>query len=205
MIIGFEGISCAGKTTLAAALAAHLGTATVVPCYYHAAPDRRLLPSPTAHDRDERLAGLDVLLGVESRRRQLAHEALGKGRTVILDRTVDTLLAHTYAIDHLYGLDFHDTAREAILQRDPVLPDVTFLLITPPRLVATRATRRPGMPPIFHAPDFAEHFNHYFEQALAPRCVRLAGDKTVVYLLDEALTTIATLIAAGTATSKGTL
>jgi dTMP kinase len=202
VIIGFEGISCTGKTTLAAALAAHLGTATVIPCYYHAAPDPRLLPSPTARDRDERLAGLDLLLGVETKRRQLAQQALGQGRTVILDRTVDTLLAHTYAIDRLYGLDLHDTARVAILRREPVLPDVTFLLSAPPRLIAARAARRTGMPPIFRAPDFAGHFNHYFDQALTPRCVRLDGDKTVVGLLDHVLAALASVITASTNTGK---
>ncbi|WP_248966366.1 (d)CMP kinase [Sphaerisporangium perillae] len=40
MIIAIEGVSCTGKSTLAARLATRLGWQTIE-CYYHVANDRR--------------------------------------------------------------------------------------------------------------------------------------------------------------------
>lgn len=190
MIIGLEGVSCTGKTTLARALANRLGTASVVPCYYHVAPDPSLLPNPIPDDEREQLASMEVLLGLEALRRDMAHRALDMGRVVILDRTVDTLLAHTYAIDRLRGLSAAETARILAIERPTIVPDITLLLVTTPTVLAERAARRPGMPSIFYDPIFTTHFNAYFERPLVPRWVHLDAAQCTEDLAAQALAEI---------------
>ncbi|MCT9080447.1 nucleoside/nucleotide kinase family protein [Streptomyces fulvoviolaceus] len=187
MIIGVEGVSCAGKTALANALVQVLDNPLVVPCYYHAAPHPDLLPAPVAASGEEQLAGLTVLLEVEHVRRRRAEEAVSQGRDVIFDRTVDTLLAHTHAVSALHGFPIVQAARQLVLDARPLLPDLTLLLHTSPTVLAARAAKRPGMPPIFYAPDFAQHFIAHFSQPLAPYCTRLDSTPPTAALVPLAL------------------
>lgn len=187
MIIGIEGVSCAGKSSLARALAEALDDPLVVPCYYHTAPDPALLPVPVAPSGDEQLANLHILLEVEQIRRQRAEEALAQGRDVIFDRTVDTLLAHTHAVAELHGYPIISQARQLILDTRPLLPALTLLLHTSPDVLAERAVIRPGMPPIFYAPDFARHFNAHFASPLAPYCIRLDSTPPTAALVPRAV------------------
>jgi dTMP kinase len=175
MIIGLEGVSCTGKTTLARALAAsaELPEALVVPCYYHAAPDPDALPKPVADTAEEQLNGLAHLLSVEGLRLGRAQAALDEGRAVIMDRTVDTLLAHTHAVGVMRGFALDEAAHALVSASPRVTPDLTLLLQTDPGELAARAARRPGMPAIFYAPAFTADFNAYFRNPLTPVCVRI--------------------------------
>ncbi|MEV8476220.1 hypothetical protein [Streptomyces sp. NPDC051173] len=178
MITGYEGVSCTGKTSLIAEVAAAGNDPLVVPCYYHAAPAPALLPNPVAATASEQLEGLAVLLGVEERRRKAAEEADAEGRDVLLDRTVDTFLAHTYAIAQLHGHLIMDKARQLVCASAPLLPDLTIVLHADPAVLAARAARRPGMPTVFYAPEFTRHFEAYFHhQALTPRCIHLDSSR----------------------------
>ena len=94
MIIGLEGVSCVGKTTLATALAARLPASSVA-CYYHAAPDLSWLPEPAAATAAQQVDNLAMLMRIEALRRTSVLAALAQGHDVILDRTVDTLLARS--------------------------------------------------------------------------------------------------------------
>lgn len=175
MIIGIEGVSCTGKSTLITHLVSALGEPLVVPCFYHAASDPDRLPRPVAADGAEQLRAVSDLLKIEAIRRSLAADALAEGRTVVLDRTVDTLLAHTFAISQMHGLGEMDAA-QAMVRADAatMVPDVTVLLTVDAAVLAERARARPGMPPIFYAPAFSLLFNAYFEhQPLARSLVRL--------------------------------
>lgn len=187
MIIGLEGVSCAGKTSLADALAQVLDNPLVVPCYYHAAPDPALLPAPVAASGEEQLAGLAVLLEVEEIRRRRAEQALRQGHDVIFDRTVDTLLAHTRAVAAIRGYPIAQRARQLVLAARPLLPDLTLLLHTSPTVLAGRAAKRPGMPSIFYAPDFAQHFIAHFQQPLGPHCALLDATPPTAAVLPLAL------------------
>ncbi|MGK5544988.1 hypothetical protein ACSNOH_09685 [Streptomyces sp. URMC 127] len=187
MITGYEGVSCTGKTSVIAEVAAAGTNPLVVPCYYHAAPDPALLPDPVAATAREQLEGLAVLLGVEDRRRKAAEDADAAGRDVLLDRTVDTLLAHTYAIAQLHGRTVMDQARQLVRDSAPLLPDLTIVLHADPGILAGRAARRPGMPPVFYAPEFTAHFEAYFRhQALTPRCIHLDSSRTTTRELASA-------------------
>lgn len=173
MIIGIEGVSCAGKTTLSQALASQLNDPVVIPCYYHVAPDPGRLPAPRVHTAKQQLASLAAFLELEELRLERTRQAQADGRDVILDRTVDTLLAHAHAIGRLEGFDCDAAARTLVLRQAVAMPDLTLVLTTDPAVLATRATLRPGMPPIFYDPQFSEHFNAYLRSPLAPIFVRL--------------------------------
>ncbi|WP_051970103.1 AAA family ATPase [Kitasatospora azatica] len=188
MIIGIEGVSCAGKTALAAALAPQLNSPVVIPCYYHVAPDPQSLPAPRVRTARQQLASLAVFLEIEQLRLDRARQAQAAGRDVILDRTVDTLLAHAHAIGRMEGFDCDERARTMVLRHEVAMPDLTLVLTTDPAVLATRATSRPGMPPIFYDPQFSEHFNTYLKQSLAARTATLDTSACPVSeLTDQAL------------------
>ncbi|MFE2917402.1 hypothetical protein ACFXI0_37290 [Kitasatospora indigofera] len=88
MILGLEGVSCVGKTTLAAALAAYLNQPAVVPCYCHASPAPTRLPAPEPLTASHQLANMAQFLDIGDLRIARARKVLAEGRDVILDRTV---------------------------------------------------------------------------------------------------------------------
>jgi len=175
VIIGLEGVSCVGKSTLAHALAERLD-AHVVPCYYHAAPDPSLLPPPDSATAEAQLAALAVLLPVEALRRAAALAAAGRSQVVILDRTADTLLAHAHAVGRLHGYDCDKPARTLIRAHPIAVPDFTLLLHASDGERARRAARRVDMPRLFYDPTFTRYFTEHFANPLVPRHVPIATD-----------------------------
>ncbi|MGH3926359.1 MAG: hypothetical protein ACRDTT_26425, partial [Pseudonocardiaceae bacterium] len=187
MIIGIEGVSCVGKTTLAAALADLMDDPLIVPCYYHSAPDPARLPPPVTDTASEQLENLSVFLRIEELRRTRALQAAGQGRDVILDRTLDTLLAHTHAVGRVGGFDCDAAARRMIRQHSDGLPDLTILLHAHPDVVQRRAALRPGMPAIFYDLQFTSYFHEYFRRPQVPLCVALDAGVTPADLAQRAL------------------
>ncbi|MFJ5882603.1 AAA family ATPase [Kitasatospora cineracea] len=173
MILGIEGVSCVGKTTLAAQLAPHLNRPAVIPCYYHASPDPTRLPAPEPFTAEHQLANIAQFLDVEDLRLARARQALAEGRDVILDRTVDTLLAHAHAVGRMHGFDCDDQARLLVTTRPVAIPDLTIVLTADPDVLASRARLRKGMPTIFYDRHFSEHFNAYLAHPLAPAVAQL--------------------------------
>ncbi len=194
MIIGIEGVSCTGKTTLAAGLSERLGWQPVG-CYFHVAVDPSALGRPIAESEAEQLTALRAHLQVESQRHEFARVATSRDGGVILDRTVNTLLAHVRAIGELQGLDAYGTARGLILDAinggAATVPDLTLLLIGEPAVLAQRATVRPDLPAIYYAPTFTEYFNAHFDDPIGPRCVPLDATAKPDEVLDAALRHIA--------------
>lgn len=186
MIIGIEGVSCVGKTTLAAALAVRLDAPLVVPCYYHSAPDPARLPPPLTATAAEQLRNLSIFLRIEDLRRARALQAVGTGRDVILDRTLDTLLAHAHAVGRLRGFDCDAAAWEMTREHTAGLPDLTLLLHADPAVIQHRAALRPGMPPIFYHPQFAAHFHEHFHQPMAPTCIPFDAGAALPELVERA-------------------
>jgi dTMP kinase len=191
MIIGIEGVSCTGKTTLAAALASALGDPLVIGCYYHCAPDPACLPNPDTATGEEQLAGLQVLLRVEKLRYDKAMVALTRGDDVILDRSVDTLLAHTHAMGQRHGFDIDDDARALVQSHQVVIPDLTLLLYARPDTLSQRAAQRVNMPRVFYAPQLTKHFHEHFTYPLAHQLVRISTDLPFPDTLTAARTAVA--------------
>lgn len=190
MIIGLEGVSCTGKTTLARALAERLGASTVIPCYYHAAPDPSIIPDPAVTSEADQLHSLAVHLDIEELRWERAHAALRRGDRVVLDRTVDTLLAHLRAVGVMTGLDANHEARtmvEARIARQrAVVPSATLLLRADDATVAGRARSRVGMPAIYYDPAFTTGFLTHFVNPITPRVVPVDASLPAEQVLDVA-------------------
>lgn len=182
MIIGIEGVSCVGKSSLAAELADRLGRTTVVPCYFHSVLDPHMLPPIVAGTPGEQIAGLRRLLEVETVRRTRALAAQAHGRTVVLDRTVDTLLAHTVAVSALMDFGIEFAARRLVDRHVVVVPDITLLLTAPFEVRQGRAKWRQAMPELLYARDFTDHFLSYFRDPIAPVCVRLDASRPLAEL-----------------------
>ncbi|MFC4060226.1 AAA family ATPase [Planomonospora corallina] len=190
MIIAVEGTSCVGKSTLAEALAGRFGW-EAIGCYYHVADDPAVLGEPVATCEAQQLEALAAHLAVETERARRARAALARDGAVIVDRSVDTLLAHLGAIGHLHGLDARTRARAMVAAQvtagTAVLPDLTLLLTADPAVLAARAATRPGLPAIYYDPRFAAHFNAHFTDPVSRRCVRVDGGLDRGEVLEEAL------------------
>nr|WP_237419283.1 hypothetical protein [Kitasatospora sp. SID7827] len=118
----------------------------------------------------------------------MAGQALAEGRDVILDRTVDTLLAHAHAVGRMNGFDCDAQARHLVTGRPVAMPDLTIVLTADPDVLARRARLRKGMPTIFYDRHFSEHFNAYLAHPLAPAVALLdATDGSLDDLTAQAL------------------
>jgi thymidylate kinase len=194
LIIAVEGASCAGKTTLAAGLADRLGL-EAIGCYYHVAEDPSVLGEPVARSESELLQALAAHLEIEQERHRQALAAAARDGGVILDRSVDTLLAHVQAISRIQGLNATSQARTMVTRRitaeAAAVPHLTLLLTAEPTVLARRAASRPGLPGIYYDPEFAAHFNDHFHEPVSPRCVRIRSDATAVEILELALAEVA--------------
>jgi dTMP kinase len=186
VIIGIEGVSCVGKTRLARELSAILGRTTVVPCYFHSVDDPQALPPIVAPTPEAQLAGLRQLLAVETVRRTRALAARARGRTVVMDRTADTLLAHTLAVSSMMRFGIEDTARSLVGRHVVAVPDVTLLLTAPFEVRRARAAHRTGMPELLYARDFTDRFLAHFRDPIVPVCVRLDASQPVPLLAAQA-------------------
>jgi thymidylate kinase len=170
LIVALEGPCCAGKTTLSRLLARELADLSValVPCYADHAGGGRFLPRQEADTVAEREQALRRLLLVEAGR--LAR--VPQGCDVVLeDRSVHTLLAHSYTLQLKTGTDFLGPSLR-LLESSPVpaWPGLVLYLDLPQGAVQQR---NPGkFPPgsIYTDPDFNAAVRAYFR--------RLAGRKT---------------------------
>jgi dTMP kinase len=196
MILAIEGVSCTGKSTLAAGLAERLGW-QVIGCYHHVANDPAVLGESLAHSEAEQLAALTAHLTVEVERTRRATAALAHDGAVIVDRSVDTLLAHLRAVGRMQRLDVTATTRQAratvsdrVAEGLAIIPDLTLLLVAEPAVLTTRGACRPDLPPLYYDSVFAGHFNEHFANPVSPRCVRLDGDADRTLVLGAALAEI---------------
>lgn len=190
MIVGLEGVSCTGKSTLARTLAARLGDTSVVPCYYHAAPDPSALPSPKVSSEADQLDALIIHLQIEQTRQLMVREALRHCGRVVLDRTVDTLLAHVRAVGAMNALDANACARALVTRQIgqglAAAPDVTLLLRADHEVLVARARGRPGLPPLYYNAEFTRGFHAHFQDPVTPACLDLDAGLPAGQVLDQA-------------------
>jgi thymidylate kinase len=143
IVLALEGLCCAGKTTLAHALATQPG-AVAIPEYTELAA---LPPWPPRH-REDVIVALRHFLHLERQRATLAHRA--PGTLVVLDRSPLSVIAHEFGVDRLKvpcapTSAAHLFARAA--QRGLILtPDACIYLRVPARVRAARQACRGALP-----------------------------------------------------------
>jgi thymidylate kinase len=169
-VVALEGPCCAGKTTLARLLRPELHelTVTVVPCYADHAGGGRFLPRQEAATVAEREQALRQLLIIEAGR--VARVAEGCD-VVLQDRSVYTLLAHSYALQRMTGTGFL-TPSERLLHSSPVpaWPDLVLYLDLPQHAVHDRNQGK--------FPPGSIYTDQMFNAAIRAYFLRLAGRKT---------------------------
>jgi thymidylate kinase len=175
-IVALEGPCCAGKTTLAGRLTRDLPDLAVafVPCYADHAGGGRFLPRQEADSITEREQALRQLLAVEAGR--LA-QVPDRCDVVLEDRSVHTLLAHSYALQRMTGIGFLAPS-SALLRSSPVpaWPDLVLYLDLPQEGVDDRNQGKFPAGSIYTDPEFNDAIDAYFRRLAdrkTPRVVRL--------------------------------
>jgi thymidylate kinase len=137
-VVALEGPCCAGKTTLGRVLARDMRDLVVafVPCYADYVGGGRYLPRQEAESASERDRALRQLLEVEERR--LARVPT-RCDVVLEDRSVHTLLAHSYALECRTGIAFLNPSLQLLRSSSsPAWPDLVLYLDLPQRSVGRR-------------------------------------------------------------------
>ncbi len=168
-LAAFEGPCCAGKTTLARALLHSLPGLTVAfaECYADHVGGGRFLPRQEARSVEERELALHRLLAVEASRLG----RLPSGADLILaDRSVHTLLAHSYALECQTGIGLLAPSQRLLRESTiPAWPDLVIYLDLPQDAVHERNNGKFADGSIYIDPRFNAAIRSYF--------LRLAGQE----------------------------
>jgi len=173
-LTALEGPCCAGKTTLGHLLLRNLHGLTVafVECYADHAGGGRFLPRQEARSVAEREQALRELLRVEESR--LAR--LPSGSDVVLaDRSVHTLLAHSYALERMTGLGVFEPSVRLLRASPPaVWPELVIYLDLPQQAVEGRNNGKFPPGSIYTDPTFNAAIRSYFLRLAGQNAPRLA-------------------------------
>jgi thymidylate kinase len=173
-VVALEGPCCAGKTTLGRLLERNLPELTValVACYADHAGGGRFLPRQEADSVAERERALRQLLMVEAGRLARVPDRCD---VVLEDRSVHTLLAHSYALERMTGTGFL-TPTLRLLRSSPVpaWPDLVLYLDLPQHAVRDRDQGKFPPGSIYTDPDFNAAIRAYFRRLAGRKSPRVA-------------------------------
>ncbi|MFC8626353.1 dTMP kinase [Streptomyces anulatus] len=166
LIVALEGPSYAGKST---AIRHLRGTALgdrafVSDCYVRHIDHRDDVPPSRTGSAAAQLAAFDKFMDIEANR---VTKAIASGSPlVLLDRSVDTLLAHAHAVDALFGHGVHHQLRHRLQALPFLRPDHTLYLDVPADVLHLRrkaAGHAAAESDYFlHEPGFLNHARDYF-------------------------------------------
>ncbi|MGW7361817.1 hypothetical protein ACWGI0_35710 [Streptomyces sp. NPDC054802] len=137
-IIALEGPSHAGKSTVISHLRRRgiEKRAYVSDCYVKHIAHRDDIPPARTGSAAAQLFAFETFMGIENAR---VREALAGARPmVLLDRSVDTLLAHAHALDVLFGYDVHHQLRDRLQELPFLRPHHTLYLDVPAEVLNLR-------------------------------------------------------------------
>ncbi|MFI1651830.1 hypothetical protein ACH4XT_33585 [Streptomyces avidinii] len=165
MILGLEGPSYGGKTSALGRLrrVPTMQDAMFFSCYVKSFARREDIPTPSTQSAAEQVEAFMTFIEIEGERVRAARR---HGGLIILDRTVDTLLAHAYAMDEIHGFGVLPELRRRVEEMPHLRPDHTLYLDVTPELLHLRrkaAGHHEVEPEYFlHDPAFLTHFRDYF-------------------------------------------
>ncbi|WP_432111072.1 hypothetical protein [Streptomyces sp. YPW6] len=169
LIVALEGPSYAGKSTAIRHLRrTALGTrAFFSDCYVEHISHRDDIPPARTASAAAQLGAFERFMEIETTR---VSEAAASGRRlVILDRSVDTLLAHAYALDALFGYGVHHQLRHRLQTLPFLRPDHTLYLHVPAEALRLRRKAvghtAAESDYFLHEPGFLRHAHDYFAHA----------------------------------------
>ncbi|MEU9089735.1 hypothetical protein [Streptomyces sp. NPDC048428] len=165
-VIAIEGPSYAGKSTAVRHLRrrGYGERAYIADCYVKQIDRRDAVPPARTASAAEQVAAFETFMAVEEAR---VHTALAAAKpVVILDRSVDTLLAHAHAVDALFGYAVQHQLRDRLQVLPHLRPDHTLYLDVPAEVLGLRrktAGHTATEPDYFlHEPAFLTHTRDYF-------------------------------------------
>lgn len=171
-IIALEGPSYAGKSTAIR----HLRTrgieerALISDCYVQHIARRADIPPARTASAAEQLAAFETFMRIEGMRVRQA--GVSAKPVVLLDRSVDTLLAHAHALDALFGYDVHHRLRDRLQELPFLRPHHTLYLDVPAEVLSLRrkaAGHTAAESEYFlHEPAFLAHAREHFVSAAPP-------------------------------------
>ncbi|NBE49895.1 hypothetical protein [Streptomyces boluensis] len=175
-VIAIEGPSYAGKSTAISHLRA-CGIekrAFVSDCYVRHIAHRDDIPPAFPGSEVAQLAAFERFMGVENAR---VHAARASAKPVVLiDRSVDTLLAHAHALDAMFGYAVHHQLRDRLQALPFLRPDHTLYLDVPSEVLSLRrklAGHAAAESDYFlHDPAFLTHARDYFVSGAQPPVAR---------------------------------
>lgn len=165
-VIAIEGPSYAGKSTAIRHLRrrGYEDRAYIADCYVKQIGIRDAVPPARTASATEQVAAFETFMAVEETRVRTALTAAKP--FVILDRSVDTLLAHTHALDTLFGYAVQHRLRDRLQMLPHLRPDHTLYLDVPAEALGLRrktAGHTATEPDYFlHEPAFLTHTRDYF-------------------------------------------
>ncbi|MDJ0461904.1 hypothetical protein [Streptomyces sp. H27-C3] len=165
-VIAIEGPSYAGKSTAIRHLRdrGFEDRSYIADCYVKQIGRRDAVPPARTASAAEQVAAFETFMAVEEAR---VLTALSSARPfVILDRSVDTLLAHAHALDALFGYLVQHRLRDRLQVLPHLRPDHTLYLDVPGEALGLRrknAGHTDTEPDYFlHEPAFLMHTRDYF-------------------------------------------
>lgn len=165
-VIAIEGPSYAGKSTAIDHLREQgiEKQAFVSDCYVQHIAHREDIPPARPDSENAQLAAFETFMGIENAR---VRAALASAKpVVIIDRSVDTLLAHAHALDALLGYAVHHQLRDRLQELPFLGPDHTLYLDVPDEALRLRrkSAGHTATEPeyLLHEPAFLAHARDYF-------------------------------------------
>ncbi|MFD5425520.1 hypothetical protein [Streptomyces sp. NPDC127084] len=198
MILGLEGPSYGGKTSALGRLrrVPAMQDAMFFSCYVKSFARREDIPPPSTQSAAEQVEAFMTFMEIEAERVRVARR---HGGLVVLDRTVDTLLAHAHAVDEIHGFGVLPELRQRVEEMPHLRPDCTLYLDVAPELLHLRR-KAAGHHEVeqeyfLHDPAFLARFRDYFcSRARRPAAREIAvasgdGDRQETAAVVQALFT----------------
>lgn len=139
LIVAFEGPSLAGKSTTIDAVqkCERTFTCEVVPEFSDFVGRGTLLPPLMPSSTEDRLRAVKELAAIDERRCAAALKS--RADVVILDRSLHSVLAISYALEKVIDLPVFDATRTLLQPSATLWPDLVFFLLTPQEVRVSRS------------------------------------------------------------------